>query len=430
MKAKAALAIVIAAILLLLPAALNLALRTLPRPSPQLEVRVPYPELTIEVNGRPVYAGPDPPTSNFINYLTLTFGKQPVSVVDTSGTSRQITSTSLVGGDANSYRDYYFTDRDSAYLRTDWTQPPLWIWTYYGGKAYNGYIRLVMDSLYIALGNGTQAFSRDVYKLAREVARYGVGVSYGYNSTNVWLDVVSSFTMGRDLSVTEVGLIMKLRNPYCISGVGVNLDSMATYDVLLLYTVLPSPVRLKQGDTVTIRYRFYLRPFTVQGLKWLKLWLPSSVDYNYPITETVNATDATTTLKYHPLLFLANQYVQVVYNYRSVTAIFSQFSDPSKRLYLAYGTGSQPWSPLDRNVYSYAGRVPVSAIVASGNAVQLVFYINNPSSTPLNIKELALQVNVTDVNGVWRLVTLARWTVDYTVQPNSGVNLVVRIATP
>jgi len=436
MRRKAlALGVVLALILASLP--VLLVLNSYSKPSGAVEMSLPLPELTITVNGRTVYAGPDPPTSNFINLMGVALAaKRDVTLTGYSGSSITLTRSVPVGSDTQYYIDFYFTSGSKIFIygSCPYINVPAYDFVVYAqlGNMYNGYIQYILEGMFVALGNGSASFTRNAYALSREVVRASAGTTYGYNSTGSWFDIISTFSVPASFNLKEVGVVLRLRDPR-MYGTYANIFANPYVDVLLLYTVLPSPVTLNAGDTVAVRYRFYLpKPFTVQMAKWLRLWLPSSIDYDKPIQESVNATTGVVTLKYQAIELRNNcPKTQAAYNDKSVVAgFFIQGTDPSKQVYLAYGNGAQSWSVWDKDVYSPLGRAPLVSAVPSGNSLSLVFYINNPGSTDMRITELALQVNTTDASGVWRLVTLARWTVDYTIPAGSGVHIAVRVATP
>jgi len=437
MRRKAlALGIALALVLASIPALL--VLNSHSKPSGAVEMSLPLPELTITVNGRTVYAGPDPPTSNFIQFMGVALAaKRDVALTSYSGSSFSLTRSVSVGSNTESYADFFFTSGSQIFIygNCPYIMIPAYDFVYYAklGLMYNGYIRYIIEGMFVVLGNGSASFTRDAYALSREVVRASAGTSYGYNSTGSWFDVVSSLSVPASFNLKEVGVVLRLRDPMYYSTARDNILANPYVDVLLLYTVLPSPVTLNAGDTVAVRYRFYLpKPFTVQMAKWLRLWLPSSIDYDKPIQESVNATTGVVTLKYQAIeLRNTCPHTQAAYNNRSVVAgFFIQGTEPSRQVYLAYGNGNNAWSVWDKDVYNPLGRAPLLSAVASGNSLSLVFYINNPGSTDMHITELALQVNTTNASGVWRLVTLARWTVDYTIPAGSGVHIAVRVATP
>jgi len=386
MRRKAlALGVALALILASLPVLLVLNSN---KPSGAVEMSLPLPELTITVNGRTVYAGPDPPTNNMIQWLSVAIGSSlSATVVDTSGYTLGVTSPSGGGCCVSSN--------------------------------YRGLLKINLfpESYFVVLGNGLQSFSRSVYKLASQYAKVGVGTDIGYNATHAWLDVVASYQFPSKNTITEVGLLA------CFTQL-LDVPTIHSYDVLLLYTSIP-PVTVNQGDLVVVRYRFYFtKPFTIQMAKYLSLWVfPSG--YRMKISASMNHTSGTSTF------FTSVSYSYFCLDRYSIPYFYlSDIRSQSPQVYLAYGNGNQPWSIWDRDVYSPLGRAPLETVTASDNAVQMVFYINNPGSTNMHITELALQVNTTDASGVWRLVTLARWTVDYTIQAGSGVHIAVRVATP
>jgi len=385
MRRKAlALGIALALVLASIPALLILSYS---KPSGAVEMSLPLPELTITVNGRTVYTGPDPPTSNMIQWLSAAIGSSlSATVVDTSGHTRRVTST----------------DGDGCYAT---------YWDIYGPLK----ISLFPKDYFVVLGNGSQSFSRSVYKLASQYAKVGVGTDVGYNATHAWLDVVASYQFPSKNTITEVGLLADFTT--------LSNSFIKSYDVLLLYTSIP-PVTVNQGDLVVVRYRFYFtKPFTIQMAKYLSLWIFPGV-HRMQVSASMNHTSGTSTFFTSVNSYFCLDIYSVPFFY--LDSIRSQ----SPQVYLAYGSGTQPWSIWDRDVYSPLGRAPLETVTASDNAVQMVFYINNPGSTNMHITELALQVNTTDSSGAWRVITLARWTVDYTIQAGSGVHIAVRVVTP
>jgi len=394
MRRKAlALGVALALVLASIPALL--VLNSYSKPSGAVEMSLPLPELTITVNGRTVYTGPDPPTSNMITLLSVVLGaniggSSGVTIKDTGGASRVVTSPSCYG---------------SSYCAKD-------------SSGKNFYLQSFPQTLYIVLGNGSQSLSRGVYKLANQIASVRAGQDFGYNSTHVWLDLVGSYQFPSSNTITEVG----------VDAFSVGYDNLGNgfkYDTLLIYTTIPA-VSVKQGDLVVVRYRFYFtKPFTMQMAKYMALVLPPNT-YGEIVTQSINHTLGTAQFAItedNPSWLKFNCYV-----FLGLLRTDARYRNP--QVYLAYGSGTQPWSIWDRDVYSPLGRAPLETVTASDNAVQMVFYISNTGSTNMHITELALQLNTTDASGVWRLVTLARWTVDYTIQAGSGVHIAVRVATP
>jgi len=385
---RKALALGIALALVLASIPVLLVLNSHNKPSGAVEMSLPLPELTITVNGRTVYTGPDPPTSNMIQWLSVAIGSSlSATVVDTSGSTQSVTSTGASGCCTLSY-------------------------TAYGTLK----ISLFPESYFVVLGNGSQSFSRSVYRLASQYTKVGAGTNIGYNATHTWLDVVASYQFPSRNTITEVGLLAQFT--------ALSNTRKESHDVLLLYTSIP-PVTVNQGDLVVVRYRFYFaKPFTIQMAKYLSLWIFPGI-FHMQVSTSMNHTSGTSTF------FTTAPDVYFCLGAYSVPSFYlDNVRSKSPQVYLAYGSGTQPWSIWDRGVYSPLGRAPLVSVTASDNAVQMVFYINNPGSTDMHITELALQVNTTDASGVWRLVTLARWTVDYTIPAGSGVNIAVRVATP
>jgi len=434
MRRKAlVLGIVLALVVVSLPLVLvlNGALKNESAVTPP-ELEVPAPELVITVNGREVYRGPDPPTSNFLKMLAVAIAAQrDITLTNYGGQPVTLTKSVLTGSDDYCFTDMPFSDASRATL-CGYATCPLYYYISFWGHAYNGFITKVIESLSIALGDGSGSFYRDAHSLYHEILRVGAGTSYAYNSTHTWFDISTSFVANGSMNIREVGVILRLRDPRLKNCIPITCHPYD--DILILYTPLPSAVALNKDDAVVIRYRFYFtKPFTVQMVKWLRVWLPPTLDYDQPIRESINATDVTTTVKYHAVEFRStNPSSQATYNDRSVVAgFFLEGTDPSRQVYLAYGSGSNGWSVWDRDVYSPIGITPLISAEASGNSLIMIFRIHNSNPlTSMHITELALQVNTTDANGVWHRVTLARWTVDYTLPPLQDVYISVRIAVP
>jgi len=368
---------------------------------PSLEIKPP--ELEITVNGKTVYRGPDPPTSNFVSWMSAVFGSNlQVYVTTTGGASKQVTGY---------YGDYYGYTSNGKYA----------------------YLDYILTQLYVALGSGSGTFSRSTYKMASEIVRAPAGTSVGYNSTHVWLDIVASYQFSQNTTLREVGLIAHFDQllggrgaysvPYCDTSV------VDRFDALLLYTPIPD-VNVVVGDQVVVRYRFYFtKPFTVQMAYLLALALPPDL-LRMTYSQTLNTTSGQATFR-NAYGYLSYGWYQCVLPANTVLYYYLvDVRQVNPQVYLAYGTGTQPWSIWDRDVYAPVGRANLEAVTASGNSVQMVFYISNPGPSDLHITELALQLNTTDVDGNWRLITLARWTVDYTVAAGTGVNIAVRVAVP
>jgi len=385
---RKALALGIALALVLASIPVLLVLNSHSKPSGAVEMSLPLPELTVTVNGRTVYAGPDPPTSNMIQMLSAAIGSSlSVSVVDASGRNIAITQTGAV---------------------------PIFYWNIYGKISH------FPMTYYVALGNGSQSFSRSVIKLASQIVRVNAGTNVGYNSTHAWLDIVGSYQFPSKNMITEVGVVADVIGYWTTGGA---YGCEGYFPVLMLYTPVPT-ISVEQGDLVVVRYRFYFtKPFTVQMAKYLSLWIYPSIN-GVTISTTMNHTSGTSNFLMASTSSCYLVQYSIPYFYKD------DVRSKSPQVYLAYGNGNQPWSIWDRYVYSPLGRAPLETVTASDNAVQMVFYINNPGSTDMHITELALQVNTTDASGVWRLVTLARWTVDYTIPAGSGVHIAVRVATP
>jgi len=366
---------------------------------PSLEIKPP--ELEITVNGKTVYRGPDPPTSNFVSWMSVVFGSNlQAYVTTTGGASKRVTG------------DFGDVEVDK-----------------------HIYIMYIPTQLYVALGSGSGTFSRSTYKMASEITRVPAGTSVGYNSTHAWLDIVASYQFSQNTTLGEVGLIGHFDE---LTGVGVftppECDGHVDhFDALLLYTPIPH-VNVGVGDQIVVRYRFYFtKPFTMQMAYLMALTLPPDL-LRMTYSQTLNTTSGQATFRNAYIFFYAPGGTGYYYcKLRANTVLYYYRVDVRQvnpQVYLAYGTGTQPWSIWDRDVYAPVGRAKLQAVTASGNSVQMVFYINNPGSSDLRITELALQLNTTDVNGNWRLITLARWTVDYTVAAGTGVNIAVRVAVP
>jgi len=102
--------------------------------------------------------------------------------------------------------------------------------------------------LAIQIGQSDYAFSPSQYSLISPIATFDVsssGVSVSDNGITITATFTSSWTASSDVTVREVGLILK------VCTFGTNSYS----NVLLARDVLSTPVSLASGDVISISYQ-------------------------------------------------------------------------------------------------------------------------------------------------------------------------------
>jgi len=156
------------------------------------------------------------PVENFAKLLLLIFdprgGDLSTSVVDLGGTSKKIGYSD----DSYSYEDTWCCVRS--------------------------------DRWFIAFGNGTATFSRSAYKLANELVEIVISTpTVSVTESNITLVFSASYSPSSDVNITEVGLILQF-DPY-------DADNNNYAKALMFYDVLPEPVSVPAGGSITVTYR-------------------------------------------------------------------------------------------------------------------------------------------------------------------------------
>jgi len=104
------------------------------------------------------------------------------------------------------------------------------------------------DRWFIAFGSGTATFSRSAYKLANELAEVKISLpTVSVTENNITLVFSASYSPSSDVNITEVGLILQFDIYDAVD------DNYAK--ALIFYDVLPEPVSVPAGGSITVTYR-------------------------------------------------------------------------------------------------------------------------------------------------------------------------------
>ncbi len=109
--------------------------------------------------------------------------------------------------------------------------------------AYNSKIQ----GAYIAVGNGTGSPSFEDYKLFNQIAIKKVDyIDSKVNVTHYLAEVKATITADRNMTVSEVGLLLKYNYKY----------------VLLAHDIVDPPMNVEQADIIVVTYKFvFTKPF-------------------------------------------------------------------------------------------------------------------------------------------------------------------------
>ena len=166
------------------------------------------------------------PTQNLVSVLAIGFTGNNLTYVNTSGTSYTVG-----GGQSTKY------SLESTYIVEiavgSGTGTP-------SGSDYNLFAPITNGTGAGQLQYGSLSFS-GTYAVSGSTASFSVAQSFVNNS-------------GGDVTITEVGII---------EYVNLNIPNGSTTtpgDCLIWHDVLPSPITVGNGQTVTIEYTFYINP--------------------------------------------------------------------------------------------------------------------------------------------------------------------------
>jgi len=154
-------------------------------------------------------------------------------------------SGNFVEGFYNLSHNYFFRTSSGPYL---WFNDTSGVAHRYMDTEYGG----VNPKPYISVGNGSKVFNEEIYCLSSPISTRTADILYTLTSDNLTVNLSAVFTFDADYQISEVGLIINVDSD--------TWSTTSTYDILILYMPLGTPINVHAGQSlvfrITITFKF------------------------------------------------------------------------------------------------------------------------------------------------------------------------------